>query len=84
MAKSTGLQRDAKGVLDETLLIPSQQSFIRKKIGIRTSLATQKPIFQIPFFSLLTASLSRELISPFPANYFFSYLFLAPPGGMAE
>src|SRR5437660_10118838 len=39
------------------------------------SYAAQKPVFQIPFFSLLTASLSRDLISPFPANYFFQLSF---------
>ena len=47
---------------------------------MRTSLATQKPVFQIPFFSLLTASLSRDLISPFLANYFFLLSFSPPPG----
>ncbi len=48
---------------------------------MRTSLATQKPVFQIPFFSLLTASLSRDLISPFLANYFFSVIFFSTPPG---
>src|SRR5438477_3823781 len=43
------------------------------------SYAAQKPVFQIPFFSLLTASLSRDLISPFPANYFFQLSFSRPP-----
>src|SRR5437899_10828007 len=51
---------------------------------MRTSLATQKPVFQIPFFSLLTASLSRDLISPFPANYFFQLSFSRPPRGHAR
>src|SRR2546426_3636863 len=52
---------------------------------MRAILATQKPVFQIPFFSLLTASLSRDLISPFPANYFFQLSFSRRPrGGMAE
>ena len=50
-------------------------------MGMRTSLATQKPVFQIPFFSLLTASLSRDLISPFLANYFFLLSFSRPPPG---
>src|SRR5437667_8470256 len=45
------------------------------------SYAAQKPVFQIPFFSLLTASLSRDLISPFPANYFFQLSFSLPPRG---
>src|SRR5437016_12252605 len=53
-----------------------------EKIGTRTSLATQKPVFQIPFFSLLTASLSRDLISPFPANYFFQLSFSLLPGAL--
>src|SRR2546428_2647459 len=51
---------------------------------MRTSLATQKPVFQIPFFSPPTASLSRDLISPFLANYFFLLSFSRPPGGMAQ
>src|SRR5439155_2752906 len=47
---------------------------------MRASLATQKPVFEIPFFSLLTASLSRDLISPFLANYFFLLSFSPPRG----
>ena len=46
---------------------------------MRAGLATQKPVFQIPFFSLLTASLSRDLISPFLANYFSLLSFSRPP-----
>src|SRR5437016_9741797 len=51
---------------------------------MRASLATQKPVFQIPFFSLLTASLSRDLISPFLANYFFLLSFSRPPPGVCQ
>src|SRR5207302_10912089 len=49
---------------------------------MHTSLATQKPVFEIPFISLLTATLSqRSYLSFFLLTIFFCYLFLDPPGG---
>jgi len=60
------------------------QSIVRhlEKMGIRTSLATQKPVPpKILLFSLPTLSLSRDPIFPFSLTIFFCCLFCDPAGG---
>src|SRR5438876_8036291 len=65
-----------------------------EKKGMRTSLATQNPLFPHPSFFLLVSpaleSISQNLISPFSSNFLFllTILFLLsfprPPRGYAE